>query len=75
MRAVVLKKHYAPTVQLAYTLREVVPGVELFGANALNRSMGGVNPEAVAQAAAFKGKYPRIVWMPTIDAGNNVRGL
>jgi hypothetical protein len=75
MRGVVLKNHYAPTVQVAYLLREVVPGIELFGAIALNRSVGGVNPEAVAQSAAFKGKYLRIVWMPTIDAENNVRGL
>jgi len=75
MRGLVLKNHYEPTVQLAYTLREVVPGIELFGAIALNRSVGGVNPEAVAQAAAFKGHYLKIVWMPTIDAENNVRGL
>src|SRR6266566_3669226 len=73
MRAIVLKNHYAPTAQLAYIVRQVVPGIEIYGAIALNRSVGGVNPAAVEQAAAFKGKYLRIVWMPTFDAENNVR--
>jgi hypothetical protein len=75
MRAIVLKNHYLPTVQLAYLVRQLVPGIELFGAIALNRSVGGVNPAAVQQAAAFKGRSLRIVWLPTIDAENNVRGL
>lgn len=35
--------------------------------------MGGVNPEAVKQAAAFAGGKLRIVWMPTFDSENNVR--
>ncbi|HJT86295.1 MAG TPA: DUF6282 family protein [Bryobacteraceae bacterium] len=73
MRAIVLKNHYAPTAQLAYIVRQVVPGIEVYGAITLNRSMGGVNPAAVEQAARFKGKYLRIVWMPTVDAENNVR--
>jgi Family of unknown function (DUF6282) len=73
MRGIVLKNHYAPTVQLAYILRQVVPGIEVYGAIVLNRSVGGVNPAAVEQAAAFKGKYLGIVWMPTLDAENYVR--
>jgi hypothetical protein len=73
MRAIVLKNHYAPTVQAAYLVRQVVPGIEVFGGIALNRSVGGVNPAAVEQAAAFKGKYLRIVWMPTFDSENQVR--
>ena len=72
MRAVVLKNHYAPTAQVAYLVRQVVPGIEIFGAIALNRSVGGVNPAAVEQAVAFKGKTVRIVWMPTFDAENNI---
>ena len=72
VRGIVLKNHWAPTVQLAYTVAKVVPGIEVFGAISLDRAVGGVNPEAVRQAAAFAGKKLRIVWMPTFDSENNV---
>lgn len=73
MRALVLKNHYAPTAQLAYVVNRAVPGIEVYGAIVLNRSVGGVNAEAVAQAAAFKGGYLRVVWMPTFDSEHQVR--
>jgi Family of unknown function (DUF6282) len=73
MRALVLKNHYAPTAQLAYVVNRAVPGIEVYGGIVLNRSVGGINAEAVAQAAAFKGGYLRVVWMPTFDAENQVR--
>ena len=73
MRALVLKNHYAPTAQLAYVVNRAVPGIEVYGAIVLNRSVGGINVEAVAQAAAFKGGYLRVVWMPTFDSENQVR--
>jgi uncharacterized protein DUF6282 len=72
MRAIVLKNHYAPTVQAAYLVSEIVPGIQIFGAIALDRAVGGVNPEAVRQAAVFKGKKLRVVWMPTFDSENDV---
>jgi hypothetical protein len=72
MRAIVLKNHYAPTVQAAYLVSQIVPGIQIFGAIALDRAVGGVNPEAVRQAAAFKGKKLRVVWMPTFDSENDV---
>ena len=75
MRAIVLKNHYAPTVQAAYLVSEIVPGIQIFGAIALDRAVGGVNPEAVRQAAAFKGKKLRVVWMPTFDSENEVTFL
>ena len=73
VRAIVLKNHWAPTVQLAYTVAKVVPGIQIFGGIALNRAVGGVNAEAVKQASAFAGNRLRIVWMPTFDAENHVR--
>jgi len=73
MRGLVLKNHYAPTAQLAYVVNRAVPGIEVYGAIVLNRSVGGINAEAVAQAAAFKGGYLRVVWMPTFDSENQVR--
>ena len=72
VRAIVLKNHWAPTAQLAYTVAKVVPGIEVLGGIALNRAVGGVNPEAVKQGAAFTGGKLRIVWMPTFDAENYV---
>jgi hypothetical protein len=72
VRAIVLKNHWTSTVQLAYTVAKVVPGIEVFGGIALDRAVGGVNPEAVKQAAAFEGGKLRIVWMPTFDAENYV---
>ena len=73
VRAIVLKNHWTSTVPLAYTVTKVVPGVQVFGGIALNRAVGGVNPEAVKQAAALAGGKLRVVWMPTFDSENNVR--
>lgn len=73
VRAIVLKNHWTSTAQLAYTVAKVVPGIEVLGGIALNRAVGGVNPEAVKQGAAFTGGKLRIVWMPTFDAENYVR--
>src|SRR4051812_39170433 len=70
MRALLLKNHNAATVQLAYIVSKVVPGVEIYGSVVLNRALGGVNPAAVEQAALMKGGRLRMVWMPTFDAGN-----
>ncbi|HYI95389.1 MAG TPA: DUF6282 family protein, partial [Bryobacteraceae bacterium] len=69
MRALVLKNHYESTASLAYLARKQVPGIELFGGIALNRSVGGVNPAAVERMTLVKGGWGRVVWMPTFDAG------
>jgi hypothetical protein len=73
VRAIVLKNHWQPTTQMAYTVSEVVPGIEVFGAISLDRSVGGVNPEAVKQAIAASAGKLKVVWMPTFDSENNVR--
>ena len=73
MRALVLKNHYEPTASLAYLVRKEVPGIELFGGIALNRSVGGINPAAVERMTKVKGGWGRVVWMPTFDAENQVR--
>src|ERR1700733_7951498 len=44
MRGLVLKNHYESTAALAYMVRKAVPGIEIFGGIALNRSVGGANP-------------------------------
>ncbi len=73
MRGLVLKNHYEPTASLAYIVRKVVPGIEVFGGIDLNRTVGGVNPAAVERMTMVKGGWGRVVWMPTFDAENQVR--
>jgi hypothetical protein len=73
IRGLVLKNHYEPTASLAYLVRKEVPGIELFGGIALNRTVGGVNPAAVERMTRVKGGWGRVVWMPTFDAENQVR--
>src|SRR6476660_2413275 len=73
IRGLVLKNHYEPTASLAFLVRKVVPGIELFGGIALNRTVGGVNPAAVERMTGVKGGWGRVVWMPTFDAENQVR--
>lgn len=73
MRGLVLKNHYEPTASLAYVVRKEVPGIEAFGGIDLNRSVGGVNPEAVERMVRIKDGWGRVIWMPTFDAENQVR--
>lgn len=73
MRAIVLKNHYVSTAGLAHTVREVVPGVEVFGGIDLNLTVGGINPAAVEHMTRVSGGWGRVVWMPTFDAENQVR--
>ena len=47
MRGLVLKNHWESTASVAYLVRNEVPGIEVFGGIDLNRSVGGMNPEAV----------------------------
>lgn len=67
MRGLVMKNHWESTASLAYMVRKVVPGIEVFGGIALNRSVGGINLEAVKRMVAVQGNYGRVVWLPTFD--------
>jgi len=73
MRGLVLKNHYESTAALAYVVRQVVPGIEIFGGIDLNLTVGGINPAAVERMTMMKGGWGRVVWMPTFDAENQVR--
>jgi hypothetical protein len=73
MRAIVLKNHYESTAGLAYLVRKLVPGVEVFGGIDLNLTVGGINPAAVEHMTRVTGGWGRVVWMPTFDAENQVR--
>ncbi len=67
MAGFVLKSHYGSTAERAAVVRAAVPGVQVLGAVALNRAVGGMNPLAV-EVAAREGA--RTVWLPTVDAVN-----
>jgi len=67
MDGFVLKSHYTPTAERAAVVRAAVPDVNVLGAVALNRAVGGMNPLAV-EIAAREGA--RTVWLPTVDSVN-----
>ncbi len=71
MAGFVLKSHEYPTAPLAYALNRMYPGLKVAGAIVLNRSVGGLNPEAVQVAA---GLGARVVWMPTFTADFYLKG-
>ena len=75
VRAILLKNHYTHTASLAYIVRQAVPGVEVYGGIALNRSVGGINPIAVEHMARTTGRFGRVVWMPTFDSEHYTRTL
>ena len=71
MRAMLFKSHYTETASLAYLVSQAVPGVEVYGGIALNRSVGGLNPVAVERMALMSGGFGRVVWLPTFDSEHN----
>ena len=73
MRAIVLKNHWESTAGTVYLVRQIVPGIEVFGGIALNRPVGGINPAAVEHMTRVTGGWGRVVWMPTFDSENQVR--
>ena len=68
MRGLVFKNHYTMTADRAAIAMQVVDGIEIFGGVALNRAVGGLNPEAVRQMTQFAGGRGKVVWLPTFDA-------
>jgi microsomal dipeptidase-like Zn-dependent dipeptidase len=68
-RALVLKSHDFPTASLAWAVREVVDGIEVFGGICCDREVGGMNPAAVEVALRLGA---RIVWLPTLSSRQDV---
>jgi len=67
MRGLVLIHHWESTAALAYTVRKLVPGIEVFGGVVLDKSVGGINLDTVQRMVLMKGGYGRVVWFPTSD--------
>ena len=72
MGGFVLKSHEYVTAPLTYALNQMYPGLDVIGSVALNRAMGGLNPDAVETAAKLDA---RVVWMPTFTADHWLKNL
>lgn len=75
MGAIVLKNHIAETASRAVLARKRSGNVEVYGGVVLNHAVGGLNADAVRWMARISGHRGRVVWLPTIDAGNHLRTL
>jgi predicted TIM-barrel fold metal-dependent hydrolase len=71
MRAINLKQHYLETASWAYLVSRMVPGIKVFGGIALNRSVGGLNVNALEQVATFRGGFGRVVYFPTFESAHS----
>jgi hypothetical protein len=67
MRAIVLKNHYYPTTPMAILVKQLVPGIDVFGSICLNLELGGLNFYALEASAKLGAK---VVWMPTLSSAN-----
>jgi hypothetical protein len=68
----VLKSHHAVTADRATLIRDMFPGVKVYGAIALNNPVGGLNPTAIDIAARLGA---RVCWLPTCDSENELANV
>lgn len=73
-RGFLIMNHFDPTAGYAYIARKFAPEMEIFGGIVLNSLVGGINPTAVEHFIRVEGNYGKIVYMPTLDSENEVRG-
>jgi Family of unknown function (DUF6282) len=69
LRAILIKSHVTITADRATIAEKVVPGIRVFGALALNKAVGGLNPAAVEAAIKLGAKQ---IWMPTSSAARHI---
>ena len=72
MQAVLFKSHFTTNADRVYMLRKMYDGLEIHSSIVLNKSVGGINPEAVF-AALNLGAIR--VEMPTVDAKQHIEKL
>jgi hypothetical protein len=70
IRALCLKCHNFPTVQMAETTRKTIQGIDVFGSIVCNLHVGGVNPIAVEAALKYGARQ---IYLPTVDSTNHER--
>jgi len=70
MAAILIKNHFESTASRAWLVQKVIgKGLSVFGGCVLNRTVGGLNLEAVDAAINLGAKE---IWMPTIHAKNHL---
>lgn len=62
-----IKCHFFETIARAQLINAEYPELNIAGGIVLNRSVGGLNPEAVRKAAMMNGK---MLWFPTMDSAS-----
>jgi hypothetical protein len=72
MAGFVLKSHYICTADRATLVHKVVPEVQVFGAIALNNSVGGLNPLGLDIAGRLGNK---VVFLPSVDNANELENI
>jgi hypothetical protein len=72
MAGFVLKSHYICTADRATLVGKVVPEVQVFGAIALNNSVGGLNPLGLDIAGRLGNK---VVFLPSVDNANELENI
>ncbi len=73
MRGLVLKNHVTSTADRAFLINQLVPEIEVFGGIALNRAVGGLNPDAVEWMYRMSGGRGKLVWLPSFDADHHLK--
>lgn len=73
MRGIVIKSHVAETASRAALVMKVVPGIEVFGGIALNKAVGGINPDAVEWMHRTYGGRGKMVWLPTFESDKHAK--
>jgi hypothetical protein len=68
-KGIVLKSQTMGSADRVPFVKQLVPGIDIFGGLVLNYAVGGLNPFAVEAALRFGA---RIVWLPTGDAANHI---
>lgn len=64
MAGCAIKSHFADTAGRAAVLKSLFPELDIAGGITLNRSVGGINPQAVERTAQMGGK---MLWFPTLE--------
>jgi hypothetical protein len=72
MAGFVLKSHYICTADRATLVSKVVPEVQVFGAIALNNSVGGLNALGLDIAGRLGNK---VVFLPSVDNANELENI
>lgn len=65
MAGCAIKNHFTDTAGRAAVLSTLFPDLDIAGGITLNRSVGGINPQAAERTAQMGGK---MLWFPTLEA-------